>query len=192
MIRDGRFDEATRLVATAERLVRAARAAPPPQYTPEEKAALEAERRAAREAETRRLQAWAEERAIKMAHALLSEKGWDFADDFALTALHWRARHLGPEQALADFHRGVSGGWAARYWTADGRLKPVPIPAAPSDRMWRQHLRSTGVGEGDAAGQWPPAWAEAGVEAPVETADRTAAPQAIKPEPERGPMVKRL
>lgn len=128
-----------------------------------------------------------------MARALLSEKGWDFADDFALTALHWRARHLGHEQALADFHRAVTGGWAARYWTADGRVKPVPVPAAPSDHMWRQHLRSTGgLGENDEPAQWPPAWAEAEVKGSAETADLTAAPQAIKPEHGRGPMVRRL
>jgi hypothetical protein len=198
----GRGAEAQGLLRAAETLARLRQESPPDYLpTPQEWAEQEAARDAAwareradwRAAETRRLQAWAEGRAMAMARALLSEKGWDYADDFALTALHWRAEHLGPEQALADFHRGVTGGWAARYWTADGRPKPVPVPAAPSDHMWRQHLRSTGgLGENGEPAQWPPAWAEAGVETPAEKADRTAAAQAISPEPERGPMVRRL
>jgi hypothetical protein len=198
----GRGAEAQGLLRAAETLARLRQESPPDYLpTPQEWAEQEAARDAARTrerrdwcaAETRRLQAWAEDRAMTMARALLSEKGWDFADGFALTALHWRAQHLGPEQALADFHRGVTQGWAARYWTADGRPKPMPVLASPSDRMWRQHLRSTGgLGEDGETAQWPPAWVEAGAEAPIETADRTAAPQAIHPKPERGPMVRRL
>ena len=69
----------------------------------------------------------------------------------------------------------------------------MPVPAAPSDHMWRQHLRSTGgLGEDGEPAQWPPAWAETGMEASAEKAGRTAAAQAINPEPERGPLVRRL
>ena len=84
---------------------------------------------------------------------------------YAAFAFRWRATVLGPAVALADYARGLQGGWASRYWDAEGRLIPQdPVPPAPDPGMVRQHLRlcrgAAGGGEGDWAGE-----GEGGVEA---------------------------
>jgi hypothetical protein len=194
----GRGAEAAGLLKAAETLVRL-REASPPEHLPTveeweaEQEALRAawadEKAAWREAETARLEeAWGR-RALTMAHAMLSDRGYDIADGWAASALRWRAGTLGPEQALADFARGVSGGWASRYWDEHGRLKPAEPPPAPPDRMMRQHVGLTRGGFGgeiDMGGiEWPPAWASDGQE------EETRQP-VEPPEVERGPRVRRL
>lgn len=191
----GRGAEAAGLLKAAETLVRL-RQATPPEHLPTveaweaEQEALRAawadEKAAWREAESARLEeAWGR-RALIMADAILSTRGYDLADNWAASALRWRAETLGPDQALADFARGVSGGWASRYWDEHGRLKPTEPPPAPSDRMLRQHVGLTRGGFGgeiDMSGiEWPPkgiGGAEA--EEPVRSEDV-----------ERGPRLRRL
>ena len=194
----GRGAEAAGLLKAAETLVRLREATPPEHLPTAEEWAAEqetlraawAEERAAwREAETVRLEEEWGRRALKMAHVLLSAPGHDLADNWAASALRWRAETLGPDQALADFARGVSGGWASRYWDEHGRLRPVEPPPAPEARMMRQHVGLTRGGFGgeiDMSGiEWPPAWAnegrDEGTRQPVEP-----------PEAERGPRVRRL
>lgn len=136
-IHEGRLDEAAALIHGAEALARAVRAAPlmpRPEPSPEAMKAW-------REAETRRLENYWGPRARAMAEALLSEPGYDAGDRWAASALRWRARMLGPEQAALDFARGVSGGWAERYWDVDGTLWPARPPASPAADMQRQHQR---------------------------------------------------
>ncbi|WP_309628338.1 hypothetical protein [Brevundimonas sp.] len=194
----GRGAEAAGLLKAAETLVRL-REASPPEHLPTveewdaEQAALRAawadEKAAWREAESARLEEEWGRRALTMAHVLLSARGHDLADNWAASALRWRAETLGPDQALADFARGVSGGWASRYWDEHGRLKPVEPPPAPESRMMRQHVGLTRGGFGgeiDMSGiEWPPAWATDGRDEeprqPVEPSDV-----------ERGPRVRRL
>lgn len=137
LVHAGAVEEAAPLIADAERLARAVRAAPPmprPEPSPEAMTAW-------REAETRRLESYWGLRARAMAEALLSERGYDLADRWAASALRWRARVLGPEQAALDFARGVSGGWAERYWDEDGELWPPRPPDSPDGRMQAQHQR---------------------------------------------------
>ncbi len=137
MIHEGRVDEAAALTQSAEALARAVRAAPPmprPAPSPEVMKAW-------REAETGRLEAYWGPRAREMAEALLSDRGYDIGDRWAASALRWRARVLGPEQAALDFARGVSGGWAARYWDEAGELWPARPPDSPAADMQRQHER---------------------------------------------------
>ena len=133
----GRMDEAEALIADADRLARAVRAAPPlPPAEPSPEAI-----KAWREAETRRLDAQWGPRARAMAEALLTDRGYDLADRWAASALRWRARVLGPEQAAIDFARGVEGGWADRYWNEAGELWPPHPPNSPTGRMQAQHQR---------------------------------------------------
>jgi len=134
---EGRLEEATELVRAAERLARAVRAAPP-MPRPE---LSEAQMKAWRAAETRRLEAQWGARARAMAEALLSDRGYELADRWAPAALRWRARVLGPEQAAADFARGVAGGWADLYWDETGRLWPPRQPPPPPPEMMAQHRR---------------------------------------------------
>lgn len=194
----GRGAEAAGLLKAVETLVRLRQATPPEhlptaeEWTAEEEArrAAWAEERAAwREAESARLEeAWGG-RALIMAHVILSDRGHDLADGWAASALRWRAETLGPDQALADFARGVSGGWASRYWDEHGRLNPVEPPPAPSERMLRQHVGLTRGGFGgeiDMSGiEWPPAWANEGED---EETRQPVEPQDL----ERGPRVRRL
>lgn len=136
-LHEGRTGEAASLIADAERLARAVRAAPPmprPAPSPEVMKAW-------REAETRRLEEYWGPRAREMAEALLSETGYDIGDRWAASALRWRARVLGPEQAALDFARGVSGGWAERYWNEAGELWPPRPPGSAAGDMQRQHQR---------------------------------------------------
>ena len=137
MIHEGRIDEAAALTHGAQALARAVRAAPPmprPEPSPEVMKRW-------REAETRRLEDYWGPRARAMAEALLSEPGYDIGDRWAASALRWRARVLGPEQAALDFARGVSGGWAARYWNEAGELWPARPPGSADGTMQRQHER---------------------------------------------------
>lgn len=133
----GRMEEASALIRDAEGVTRALRAAPPmAPPTPSPEAV-----RAWREAETRRLEAYWGPRARAMAEALLSDRGYDLGDRWAASALRWRARVLGPEQAAIDFARGVEGGWADRYWNEAGALWPPRPPQRPNGRMEAQHRR---------------------------------------------------
>lgn len=137
MVHEGRIDEAAAAIHSAEALARAVRAAPPgPPLEPSPGVM-----KAWREAETRRLEAYWGPRARAMADDLLSERGYDFGDRWAASALRWRARVLGPEQAALDFARGVAGGWAERYWDETGALWPARPPDSPDGRMQRQHQR---------------------------------------------------
>ncbi|HYC96575.1 hypothetical protein [Brevundimonas sp.] len=141
MLHEGRVEEAAALTPSAEALARAVRAAPPgPPLQPSPEVM-----KAWREAETRRLEAYWGPRARAMAEALLRETGYDIGDRWAASALRWRARVLGPEQAALDFARGVSGGWAERYWDVDGTLWPARPPASPDGRMQRQHAWLAGA-----------------------------------------------
>ena len=194
----GRGAEAAGLLKAAETLARLRQATPPEHLpTPEEWAAQEEARRVARveeqaawrEAETARLEAHWGRRAFQMAHALLSDRGHDLADGWAVSALRWRAENLGPEQALADFARAVEGGWAARYWDEYGRLKPVEPPPLPDDRMWRQHIgqsRGQSWAEADMTGvDWPPKGIALTLEMPVVS-------PVPAPEAPTGPRARRL
>ena len=73
------------------------------------------------------LQTHSIEMAVKNAEAMLGDTGYGITSSFGHAAYHWRAANLGPEIARHDFEQGVSGGWAERYWEADGRLKPLDI-----------------------------------------------------------------
>lgn len=137
LIHEGRVDEAAALTQGAEALARAVRAVPPlprPAPSPEVMKAW-------REAETRRLEEYWGARARAMAEALLRDPGYDIADRWAASALRWRARVLGPEQAALDFARGVAGGWVERYWDEAGELWPPRPPGSADGGMQRQHQR---------------------------------------------------
>jgi hypothetical protein len=100
----------------------------------------------------------AAERAGQLALDLLTDEGPPRAV-YGAFAWRWRARVLGPAVALADYARGLQGGWASRYWDAEGRLIPQdPVPPAPDPGMVRQHLRlcrgAAGGDEGDGDGDW--------------------------------------
>ena len=100
------------------------------------------------------------ERAGQLALDLLTDEGPPQAV-FGAFAFLWRARVLGPAVALADYAQGLKGGWASRYWDAEGRLIPQdPVPPAPDPGMVRQHLRlcraAAGGDEGDDGWVWPP------------------------------------
>lgn len=131
---EGRLDSVLSLLTGAERLKRVAAAAPRPPLEPSPEA--QARWRAT---ETARLEKHWGERAFRMAQDLLSDRGYDLADNWALEALRWRARVLGPDQARRDFLRGVRGGWARRYWDEAGALLPPEPGEEPEARMWRQH-----------------------------------------------------
>lgn len=94
------------------------------------------------------------QKADQLARILLSEDTAGVTTDHSAWVYHWRARHLGPEVAALDFARAVEGGWATRIWDAEGRLRPIPAPPAPSFRMAEQHARGCawidehGEGEG--------------------------------------------
>ncbi len=119
------------------------------------------------------------EMAVKNAEAMLGDTGHGITSSFGHAAYHWRAIHLGPEIALADFAAGVNGGWAGHYWDAVGNLKPLSgdIPE-PDGAMVRQHLRHSPEADME---DWP--WNR---ERPVEPAVRAEddAPAA------RGPRVR--
>lgn len=131
---EGRLETVLSLLTGAERLTRVAAAAPRPPLEPSPE--IQARWR---EAETRRLETQWGERALRMAQALLSDRGYDLADNWSLEALRWRARVLGPDQARRDFLRGVRGGWAGRYWDEAGVWLPPDEGEQPEARMWRQH-----------------------------------------------------
>lgn len=100
------------------------------------------------------------ERASQLALDLLTDEGPPQAV-YSAFAFRWRARVLGPAVALADYAQGIQGGWASRYWDADGRLIPQdPVPPVPDPGMVRQHLRLCGKTAGEEAGGgdwvWPP------------------------------------
>lgn len=102
----------------------------------------------------------AAERASQLALDLLTDEGPPQAV-YGAFAFRWRAMMLGPAVALADYARGLQGGWASRYWDADGRLIPQdPVPPAPDPGMVRQHLRlcrgAAGGDEGAGGWVWPP------------------------------------
>lgn len=99
-------------------------------------------------------------RASQLALDLLTDEGPP-QTVYSAFAFRWRAWVLGPVVALADYARGLQGGWASRYWDADGRLIPQdPVPPAPDAGMVRQHLRlcrgTAGGDEGDGDWVWPP------------------------------------
>ncbi len=133
----------------------------PGQLTPAEQTALWAMQDAWRHRERKRIEAEARTMAEDLAMQMLSDRpnprgpeGW------SLAAWHWRARHLGPETALRDLALGIEGGWSSRFWTADGRLKPLPMAPPPDRRMARQHAwLSEGGGPDKAQAEempWPP------------------------------------
>jgi len=160
-LREGRLEEAADLARAAERLTRVADAAErilPP--TPQEEAdarKAEDERIAADQA---RWEAAVYERAEHLAEALLSAAGHGIGACWSHPALHWRARMLGPKVAQADFARAVHGGWADRYYTPEGALKPLAEAGLPDGLGRRQFMRQTGqldAGKGLADFPWPPA-----------------------------------
>ncbi|WP_396595566.1 hypothetical protein [Brevundimonas sp. R86498] len=118
---EGRLEEMQALVATANGLVRAVRAAPPP---PRPEPSIEAQR-AWRAAETARLEAVCWREAQRLAEAMLSQEAHAVSGPLSLAAYHWRARVLGPEVAEADFQRGQRGGWWRAFWDQEARLKPL-------------------------------------------------------------------
>lgn len=73
------------------------------------------------------------ERADALARHLLAGKS-GAAVLWSGMALHWRARHLGPEAAAADHAAAVTGGWAPWTHDAEGRLLPLADLLA-SDRL---------------------------------------------------------
>lgn len=138
LVQAGRMDEAFKLIQSATMMARTARTTPDP-----EPARVEPDRKtmqAWRAAESRRLEAEWEARAHRMARDLLTDPGYLYCDNWAIGAFRWRAEHLGPEQAAQDFAKGVSGGWASRYWDEEGRLWPPRIPSTASGKMQKQHL----------------------------------------------------
>jgi len=132
----------------------------PEPETPESAEAVEAARRQIRE----HIDQVAAERAGQLALDLLTDEGPPQAV-YGAFAFRWRAMILGPAVALADYARGLQGGWASHYWDAEGRLIPQdPVPPAPDPGMVRQHLRlcrgAAGEDEGDGDWVWPPrGWA---------------------------------
>ena len=121
------------------------------------------------------------ERASQLALDLLSDEGPPQAV-YSAFAFRWRAWVLGPAVALADFAQGIRGGWASRYWDAEGRLIPQdPVPPLPDPGMVRQHLRLCRGAAGGEAGHgdwvWPPRdWWGAGGDPPDETIRGDAGP----------------
>lgn len=61
------------------------------------------------------------EKAMKIAHAMVVTGGGPAF--MSRRTFAWRAKHLGPEVATADFEKGRHGGWGSRYWNDDGALK---------------------------------------------------------------------
>ena len=123
----------------------------------------------------------AAERASQLALDLLTDEGPPQAV-YSAFAFRWRAWVLGPAVALADFAQGIRGGWASRYWDAEGRLIPQdPVPPLPDPGMVRQHLRLCRAAAGGEAGDgdwvWPPKdWWGAGGDPPDETIRGDAEP----------------
>lgn len=72
---------------------------------------------------------------------MLMDKPTGEAARYSAFLYHWRARHLGPEATACDFAHAVDGGWAPRYFDAQGRLRPLPEPITPLGMMVDQHLR---------------------------------------------------
>ena len=177
-LRDGRLEEAADLARAAERLTRVADAAErilPP--TPQEEAdarKAEDERIAADQA---RWEAAVYERAEHLAEALLSAAGHGIGACWSHPALHWRARMLGPKVAQADFARAVHGGWADRYYTPEGALKPLAEAGLADGLGRRQFMRQTGqldAGKTIADFPWPPACAGTDGDAGAATQDAGA------------------
>lgn len=138
LVHAGRLEEAFELIQRASMMAHTVRAMPDPEPARVEPDSREM--RAWRAAESRRLAAEWEARAHQMARDLLTDPGYPSCDSWAIGAFRWRAEHLGPEQAALDFAKGVSGGWASRYWDEEGRLWPPRIPVAASGKMQSQHL----------------------------------------------------
>lgn len=136
LIHAGRLEEASKLIASAEGLTKALRAAPPP--PPREP---DARAQAAwRAAETARLEQALAERMPALAEGWLRNEPPAMPEPWTWAAWRWRAQALGPETARADFARAVRQGWSSRYWDAEGRLKPSPYVPRPPEDMVRQHL----------------------------------------------------
>lgn len=162
LLAQGRAAEASAQLKAAETLARLIREAAPPPAT--EPAPPEAGRPAV--TEEVRQHFWEQvdqvvmERAGTLALNLLTQRGPPEAD-YGAFAWHWRAMILGPEVARADYAQGVHGGWADRYWDAEGRLIPKdPVPPMPDPLMMRQHLRACQAaarGQDDLGDRaWPP------------------------------------
>ena len=170
-LREGRLEEAADLARAAERLTRVADAAErllP--STPQEETDARAAATARRAADQARWERAVYERAEALADALLSEAGHGIGECWSHAASHWRARVLGPKVAHADFARAVYGGWADRYYTPDGALKPLADPDLPDDLGRRQFMGQTGqrdAGKTIADFPWPPACAGADGDASV-------------------------
>ena len=167
LLSEGRALEASAMLRAAEALGRAGfgeaggseaggLAAGPEADTPEADAAVEETLRQISD----HIDRLAIERASQLALDLLTDEGPPQAV-YSAFAFRWRARVLGPAVALADYARGLQGGWASRYWDAEGRLIPQdPVPPAPDPGMVRQHLRlcrkTAEGGEGLDGWVWPP------------------------------------
>ena len=139
-IHEHRFDALSDLIREAGVLARALHAVPPEPPVIRDHSKEEAWRAE----ESRKLEAFYFRKATEMAHALLTDRGYPFGDGWALSALHWRADILGPEQAERDFAQAVNHGVASRYWDANGRLRPIPEPEPIDAHMMRQHGRLAG------------------------------------------------
>lgn len=160
LLGEGRALEASAILRAAEALGRAgggeAGGDPPGPDTPESDEAVDEVLRQISD----HIDQIAIERAGQLALDLLTDEGPPRAV-YSAFAFRWRARVLGPAVALADYARGLQGGWAGRYWDAEGRLIPQdPVPPAPDPGMVRQHLRlcgkTTGDDEGGGDWEWPP------------------------------------
>ena len=163
LLAEGRALEASAILRAAEALGRAgggeaggrAAGAGPEPDTAEADAVEETLRQI-----SRHIDQIAIERAGQLALDLLTDEGPPQAV-YGGFAFLWRARVLGPAVALADYAQGLKGGWASRYWDAEGRLIPQdPVPPPPDPGMVRQHLRlcraAAGGGDGGGDWEWPP------------------------------------
>ncbi|WP_269716140.1 hypothetical protein [Caulobacter sp. NIBR2454] len=81
-------------------------------------------------------------KAKSLAYAMLADPPYGATAHHMWFLYHWRALHFGPKVVARDFAHAVDSGCAAKYFTADGALRPIPEPASPSDLMIRQHLRT--------------------------------------------------
>ena len=163
LMRQDRLEEAADLARSAERMARVVGAMPEPgELTAAEKTALWAMQDAWRHRERKRMDA----EYLAMAERLAAQIMRDQPDlrgpeGGELAAWHWRARHLGPEVALRDLAMAIEGGWSSHFWDAEGTLKPLRIPARPTERGLRQHLWLAEGGSRERADTeimpWPPA-----------------------------------
>ncbi|AQR62784.1 hypothetical protein BZG35_14825 [Brevundimonas sp. LM2] len=162
LLGEGRALEASAVLRAAEALGRITGdggdgpPAEPPPPTPEEVVAERAAQKEVMDVVHQQVMEWADQ----LAFDLLTDRGPPQAA-YGAFAWRWRAWVLGPEVALSDFRAGIHGGWASRYWDAEGRLLEIdPIPPRPDLLMVTQHLRRCqGVdwGQEDLTGwRWPP------------------------------------